>query len=143
MVKQLESRCGGGRTMSGLQTGPLVPTVRTQNNLSGPTGPTGGDNVAGIPTTGDRCTYVDYNYDVATAVICSMCLVFGVVYSLFVSLLVFPRSAARALYSRRQENMEPPRRTQLMKRPAMRRVDVNSYPTSTKFTEAPWHIDIP
>nr|CAD7258859.1 unnamed protein product [Timema shepardi] len=100
----------GGRTMSGLQTGPLVPTVRTQNNLSGPTGPTGGDNVAGIPTTGDRCTYVDYNYDVATAVICSMCLVFGVVYSLF----------GGVSWIRRQCALQSSRRTQLMKRPGGR-----------------------
>jgi hypothetical protein len=65
--------------MSGLQTGPLLPTSRPQPNATGGWIPSGG--VA--TTTVTRCRYPDYNYDVATAVICGMYLVFGVVYSLF------------------------------------------------------------
>ncbi|XP_063224018.1 transmembrane protein 198 [Bacillus rossius redtenbacheri] len=71
--------------MSGLQPGQLVPTARTHNATTAPGGGGGGGEggVAGVPTAGERCAYVDYNYDVATAVICGMYLVFGVVYSLF------------------------------------------------------------
>jgi len=67
------------QVMSGLQTGPLLPTSRPQPNATGGWIPSGG--VA--TTTVTRCRYPDYNYDVATAVICGMYLVFGVVYSLF------------------------------------------------------------
>lgn len=67
------------QVMSGLQTGPLLPTARPQPNVTGGWFPSGG--VA--TTTVTRCRYPDYNYDVATAVICGMYLVFGVVYSLF------------------------------------------------------------
>ena len=67
------------QVMSGLQTGPLLPTARPQPNATGGWIPSGG--VA--TTTVTRCRYPDYNYDVATAVICGMYLVFGVVYSLF------------------------------------------------------------
>lgn len=67
------------QAMSGLQTGPLLPTARPQPNVTASWFPSGG--VA--TTTVTRCRYPDYNYDVATAVICGMYLVFGVVYSLF------------------------------------------------------------
>lgn len=67
------------QVMSGVQTGPLLPTARPQPNATGGWIPSGG--VA--TTTVTRCRYPDYNYDVATAVICGMYLVFGVVYSLF------------------------------------------------------------
>jgi hypothetical protein len=67
------------QVMSGLQTGPLLPTARPQPNVTGGWFPSGG--VA--TTTVTRCRYPDYNYDIATAVICGMYLVFGVVYSLF------------------------------------------------------------
>lgn len=67
------------QVMSGLQTGPLLPTARPQPNATGGLIPSGG--VA--TTTVTRCRYPDYNYDVATAVICGMYLMFGVVYSLF------------------------------------------------------------
>ncbi|XP_068084166.1 transmembrane protein 198 [Anabrus simplex] len=65
--------------MSGLQTGPLVPTVRTHQNTTSGLIP----DVPGNPTLVERCRYLDYDYDIATAVICGMYLVFGVVYSLF------------------------------------------------------------
>jgi hypothetical protein len=66
------------QAMSGLQTGPLLPTTRPQPNVTGGWFPSGG-----VATTVTQCHYPDYNYDVATAVICGMYLVFGVVYSLF------------------------------------------------------------
>lgn len=73
-----------------IQTGPLVPTrilnvsatnVNNQNNQ------TNYHEVETVPTrTGDdqfRCHRLDYQYDIVMATICSMYLLFGIIYSLF------------------------------------------------------------
>ncbi|KAK6617368.1 hypothetical protein RUM43_014377 [Polyplax serrata] len=73
-----------------IQTGPLVPT-RILNisttNVSNQHNHTTYHEVVTIPTrTGNeqfRCHHLDYQYDVVMATICSMYLLFGIIYSLF------------------------------------------------------------
>lgn len=74
-----------------VQTGPLVPTRIlniTSTNINNHNQTTYHE-VETVPTRtgagGDkfRCQYIDYHYDVAMATICSMYLIFGIVYSLF------------------------------------------------------------
>lgn len=62
----------------------LVPVDRGVFNSSPPPGLGGGGGAPGVvPTYPERCKSWDYHYDMVTAVICSMYLVFGIVYSLF------------------------------------------------------------
>ncbi|XP_071451887.1 uncharacterized protein [Hetaerina americana] len=67
--------------MSGLEPGPLVPTHRP--TLPAPTAIPGRNGTLAPGVAVDRCRHLDYDYDVPTAVICGMYLLFGVVYSLF------------------------------------------------------------
>ena len=34
-------------------------------------------------TGSNRCSTIDYNYDIVTAVICAMCFIFGILYTFF------------------------------------------------------------
>ena len=67
--------------------------IGNAGNISG-VGPTTSDDLYTIVTenvtlvvTGspgsNRCSTIDYNYDIITAVICAMCFLFGIVYTFF------------------------------------------------------------
>ena len=81
-----------------IQIGPLVPTkilnisiinVNNNNNINNnQNNQTTYHEVDTIPTRtgGDeqfRCHHIDYQYDVVMATICSMYLIFGIIYSFF------------------------------------------------------------